>query len=317
MNYENLYNNLCNLCKTTNVKERLLNRNKNDERLLADYIYTEKHHIIPRHTGGDDSPSNLVEMLPEEHYMAHLIRFKAYNDRKDFLAIRFMINGYTYKISLNEKISIKLKNKLVASFKQNISMFRKQNTWQSEEGIKNISNARKGTMPVVDAITNEMIGSISVNHPKVLSGEWVHHSKGKISVICKKTGDKKYITSKEYRDNYNDYNANTGNVHGENNPRFSGFSDEDLINIVMDFSIKMNLGFLFPYGMVSNHYRKMNDKYKSLPKSFSSFRFNGLGNRELHRIASEKTGLKLNVYYNNNPKIREEIKNKIKNITLC
>ena len=59
---------------------------------------------------------------------------------------------------------------------------------------------------------------------------------------------------------------------------------------------------------------RKNEKYKKLPKSFSSFRFNGLGVKELHRLAMESTGLKLNAYYNNNPKIKEEIKNKIKNI---
>ena len=34
-------------------------------------------------------------------------------------------------------------------------------------------------MSVVDAVTREKIGSVPVNHPKVISGEWVHHSKGR------------------------------------------------------------------------------------------------------------------------------------------
>jgi hypothetical protein len=46
-------------------------------------------------------------------------------------------------------------------------------------GIESISNARKGKMPVVDAKTRKKIGSVSTTHPKVLSGEWIHHSKGK------------------------------------------------------------------------------------------------------------------------------------------
>jgi len=45
-------------------------------------------------------------------------------------------------------------------------------------GNQSISKARKGKMPVVDAVTREKIGSVPVGHPKVLSGEWVHHSKG-------------------------------------------------------------------------------------------------------------------------------------------
>ncbi|NDE11305.1 MAG: HNH endonuclease, partial [Chitinophagia bacterium] len=87
-----------------NIKERISNRNLNDKRLNEDYIYTEKHHIIPRHAGGNDNVLNLAEMLPEEHYMAHLLRYKAYNDRNDFLAIRFMVNGYINKKILADKI---------------------------------------------------------------------------------------------------------------------------------------------------------------------------------------------------------------------
>ena len=33
--------------------------------------YTHTHHIIPRHIGGTDDPSNLVELTPQEHADAH------------------------------------------------------------------------------------------------------------------------------------------------------------------------------------------------------------------------------------------------------
>jgi len=54
--------------------------------------------------------------------------------------------------------------------------------------------------------------------------------------------------------------------------------------------------------------------YEKLPKSLSKFRFGGLGSKELNRIASERTGLPLSSYYNNDPIIREKIKTKIKKI---
>ena len=34
-------------------------------------IYTHKHHIIPRHAGGTDDSSNLVELTVEAHAEAH------------------------------------------------------------------------------------------------------------------------------------------------------------------------------------------------------------------------------------------------------
>ena len=33
--------------------------------------YKETHHIIPRCLGGTDDPMNLVDLTPEEHYVAH------------------------------------------------------------------------------------------------------------------------------------------------------------------------------------------------------------------------------------------------------
>jgi hypothetical protein len=38
--------------------------------------YVEKHHIIPKCMGGDNSRGNLVELTPEEHYVAHQLLIK-------------------------------------------------------------------------------------------------------------------------------------------------------------------------------------------------------------------------------------------------
>lgn len=42
--------------------------------------YVERHHIIPRCIGGTDDKSNLVELTPEEHYVAHQLLVKMYPD---------------------------------------------------------------------------------------------------------------------------------------------------------------------------------------------------------------------------------------------
>lgn len=33
--------------------------------------YKERHHVLPRCMGGDDSPGNLIDLTPEEHFVAH------------------------------------------------------------------------------------------------------------------------------------------------------------------------------------------------------------------------------------------------------
>ena len=45
-----------------------------------------KHHIVPRHAGGTDDPSNLVELTIEEHAEAHRILYEQYSRQEDYLA---------------------------------------------------------------------------------------------------------------------------------------------------------------------------------------------------------------------------------------
>jgi hypothetical protein len=51
-----------------------------------DYLVTHKHHIIPRHTGGTDDPSNLIELTVEEHIEAHKELFENHNQWQDYVA---------------------------------------------------------------------------------------------------------------------------------------------------------------------------------------------------------------------------------------
>ena len=45
-----------------------------------------KHHIIPRHMGGTDDPSNLVTLTIEEHAEAHRILYETYGKVEDKVA---------------------------------------------------------------------------------------------------------------------------------------------------------------------------------------------------------------------------------------
>ena len=50
---------------------------------MSESIYTHKHHIIPRHAGGSDDPSNLIELTTEEHALAHKKLFFIYGRPQD------------------------------------------------------------------------------------------------------------------------------------------------------------------------------------------------------------------------------------------
>lgn len=45
-----------------------------------------KHHIIPRHAGGTDDPSNLIELTVEEHAEAHRLLYEQYGRWQDKIA---------------------------------------------------------------------------------------------------------------------------------------------------------------------------------------------------------------------------------------
>lgn len=45
-----------------------------------------KHHIIPRHLGGTDEPSNLIKLTPNQHAEAHRKLWKKYGRWQDYCA---------------------------------------------------------------------------------------------------------------------------------------------------------------------------------------------------------------------------------------
>ena len=56
--------------------------------------YKEKHHIIPRCMGGSDEVDNLVDLTPEEHFVAHQLLVKMYPESLDlWKAAMLMASG--------------------------------------------------------------------------------------------------------------------------------------------------------------------------------------------------------------------------------
>lgn len=53
-------------------------------------VYTEKHHIIPRHAGGDDSKENIIVLTYRQHVFAHRLLWKAYIKSSDLMAWMLM-----------------------------------------------------------------------------------------------------------------------------------------------------------------------------------------------------------------------------------
>lgn len=71
--------------------------------MTKDDCYCETHHIIPKSEGGKDEPDNLVNLTAREHYIAHLLLAKIYDDVKMYSAVTYMQTtrhkGRTFKFN--------------------------------------------------------------------------------------------------------------------------------------------------------------------------------------------------------------------------
>jgi hypothetical protein len=166
MNYHRIYKTLCERGKT---RKKVRGSN------------LERHHIIPTfffkqskrnrryndgiYEGDGEHIGNITYLTPREHFIAHLLLCKIWKNTKwqyrCFSSVKmFLIGG-----DINEKRSIfQYSSRLLEKYKIATN--------------KGISEGKKGTMPAKVAKTGERLGIVNMDHPKVLSGEWVHITKG-------------------------------------------------------------------------------------------------------------------------------------------
>jgi hypothetical protein len=179
MNYGKIYQELC-----ERGRKRTKIRGSN----------LEKHHVVPtfffknskrKHRHGDgiyegdgENVGNVTFLTPREHFIAHLLLCKIWKGTKweyrCYTSLKmFLIGGeQNKKRSVFDYSSRKYELYKIAA-----------NTA--------ISNGKTGTIPVKDVNTGERLGIVDLSHPKVISGEWVHITKG-----IQKTKEQKMLYSK-------------------------------------------------------------------------------------------------------------------------
>lgn len=54
------------------------------QRTIPTGTYTEIHHIIPRSLGGNNYKNNKINLLPREHFIAHLLLTKMFNGQEKY-----------------------------------------------------------------------------------------------------------------------------------------------------------------------------------------------------------------------------------------
>ena len=164
--------------------KKLIDNARKENRMKSQGTYYERHHIVPdflyknrKRTGpkghldgNSDGAENLILLTFSEHLMAHYYLYEIYKGTRYEYSAGSALQFFFVKATGNHKRQINL-SEVDGKFLKEMEHLRLL-------GNECISKARTGMMPVVDAITREKQGSVSVNHPKVISGEWIHHSKG-------------------------------------------------------------------------------------------------------------------------------------------
>lgn len=81
------------------IYESLINR----ARLRALDSYKESHHIVPKCMGGTDDKDNLVDLTPEEHYLAHQLLCKIYPNHLGLSFAALTMCQFTKYVKRNNK----------------------------------------------------------------------------------------------------------------------------------------------------------------------------------------------------------------------
>lgn len=136
--------------------------------------YIECHHIVPKSEGGSNDKSNLVKLTAREHFIAHLLLAKIYDDVKmhyalNMMTIKSMNHQRTFKITSRQYDYIK---RLMAKkqsehykTKENHPMFGRHHTDESKrknsESHKGSKNPRYGKLVSIETrqkISNALKG---------------------------------------------------------------------------------------------------------------------------------------------------------------
>jgi len=166
-----------------------------------------KHHIIPRHMGGSDDPSNLIEVTIEQHAALHKQLWEDLGHWEDNIAWK-MLSGQITKADLNHLISINAhkgqKHSEAAKQKMKLAWEQRKidpnyinhmiGRTHSEETKRKMCNSRKSRKPNLgnkhsEESRNKMksiVKTCPICHKTMNTGNYSRHNHGE---MCSQKGD--------------------------------------------------------------------------------------------------------------------------------
>jgi hypothetical protein len=104
-------------------------------REINDYTYTEKHHIIPKSIGGNNTKENLVHLTAKEHFICHLLLTKMLDgtDKQKMIYAIWQLSNQNNIHQNRIKINASTYSYLREIFSKNHSNWMKKNQHLIEE----------------------------------------------------------------------------------------------------------------------------------------------------------------------------------------
>ena len=125
--------------------------------MSGDKIFFHKHHLIPKHAGGTDDPSNLIKVNVALHAFLHKMLFEEYGRWQDRIAHETLSGQISNQEAIRQAQSLGQKGKpKPASVRQAVSESNKRRTGENHhfygkkrppETLKRMSESHLGQIP--------------------------------------------------------------------------------------------------------------------------------------------------------------------------
>lgn len=118
------------------IYQNIINKSKSEHRSKKN-SYFERHHIIPKSVGGDNSKDNIVLLTPKEHFICHhLLCFIYPNSKSLHFAFWAMCNQLKGDVKRDYKISSRTYESARLKFKEVNSLIHKGKKLSPEHLLK-------------------------------------------------------------------------------------------------------------------------------------------------------------------------------------
>lgn len=165
--------------------------------------YTEKHHVLPKCCGGDNSRDNLVKLYPEEHFYAHLLLYKENPD------IYGLAEAFLMMANVDGHDGARYNNKELA---EKVGELKRAAAIKHGERIKGHEVSEYQRQRIKEANSHPRPDWFKEKQSEARQGWYQNGENPNAKKIYCKEKDKTYSCIKEFAE---DNNINVGTVYGK------------------------------------------------------------------------------------------------------